>query len=164
MVAYGIDIVLLFVILAPVGFLAQWILGLPLPQTGPMIWRTLLWNFSLPAWLYFIGSDASATGATLGKRLLHLHVQTVTQHRLAVGQALLRTAIKLLPWELVHLSAFALATDLSQFSLWQTLGLGTANVLVLLYVVVAGFYGGRCSVHDWVAKTEVRRESAHEAL
>ena len=46
--AYLIDILLLFLVLAPVGFLIQRSLG-QLPQTGPQIWGTLLWNFSIPA-------------------------------------------------------------------------------------------------------------------
>ena len=65
--AYLIDILLLFLVLAPIGLLIQWSLG-QVPQTGPQIWGTLLWNFSIPAWLYFTLSDKSSTGATPGKR------------------------------------------------------------------------------------------------
>ncbi len=68
MAAYLIDVVILFTVLAPFGQLVQWLLEIS-PQTGPGIWLTILWNFSLPSWLYFIISDTSSGGATIGKRL-----------------------------------------------------------------------------------------------
>ena len=71
--AYLLDIVLLFAVLGPVGFLMLWALGLT-PSTGQQIWATLLVNFSLPTRMYFTASDASAGGATLGKRWLGVRV------------------------------------------------------------------------------------------
>jgi uncharacterized RDD family membrane protein YckC len=70
--AYVVDILLLFAVLAPVGQVILWLLGTMPPQTGPAIGRVILWNFSLPAWLYFILGDQSTSGATLGKRLLRI--------------------------------------------------------------------------------------------
>ncbi|MFZ1400871.1 MAG: RDD family protein [Candidatus Promineifilaceae bacterium] len=153
--AYILDILLLFVLLAPLGFLLQWATGSSLPQTGPEIWRTLLWNFSIPAWLYFGLSDGSQTGATLGKRLLKLKVVNNQNQRLSTGQAVLRTAVKLVPWELVHISAFALSEEMSVFSPMQTIGLAAANMLTLVYVVVAVFTSGQRSIHDFVAQSRV---------
>lgn len=153
--AYLLDILVLFGVLAPAG---QIILRLfdALPRTGPAIARVVLWNFSLPAWLYFILSDGSAAGATLGKRLLKLQTRTVNGERLSLGRALARTAVKLLPWELVHLSAFALSTGLGQFSPAQVAGLVAANLLTVVYLGVAVATRGRRSVHDYVAGTLVR--------
>jgi len=96
-------------------------------------------------------------GATIGKRLLRLSVTSLRHQRVSFGQALTRTAIKLLPWELVHLSAFAASTDLNQLSMIQTIGLGAANLLILLFVLVAVFNYGARSVHDFVAGTAVAR-------
>lgn len=156
--AYLFDIVILFVVLAPLGFFVQWILGIELAQTGPEVARTILWNFSLPAWLYFMLSDQSSRGATLGKRLLQVQVARVDNNPLSLWNAFLRTAVKLLPWELVHVSAFALSADLSQLNSGQTIGLITANVLILAYVIFFVATRGRRSVHDFVAQTEVVRE------
>lgn len=158
--AYLVDIILLFVILAPFGFLLQWLLGLPVAQTGPAIGRTILWNFSIPAWLYFIVSDASPVGATVGKRLLGLHVQTLAGVRLGLGRAIGRTAVKLLPWELVHLSAFALSTDPNALHPWQVIGLSTANVLSIAYLVIAVVTRGQRSAHDFVMGTVVQNRRA----
>ena len=153
--AYLFDIVVLFIVLAPLGFLIQWALGLELAQTGPEVARTVLWNFSLPAWLYFTVSDRSAQGATFGKRLLKLQVIRMDNKPISTWNALLRTAVKLLPWELVHIFAFALSVDLAQLASLQTIGLILANALMFLYTILFIVTGGRRSVHDFAAQTEV---------
>ena len=154
--AYLLDILILFAVLAPIGYLLQRLAGLTMTQTGPEIWRTILWNFSLPSWLYFILSDSSRLGATFGKRLLWLQVRKINDRRLSPGRALGRTAIKLLPWELVHISAFALSQDLAQFSPLQIGGLIVANLLMVVYLGAAAATKGRRSVHDFVVRTLVR--------
>lgn len=153
-VAYLLDIAILFAVFAPVGFLIQLALGLELAETGPELARTILWNFSIPAWLYFIVSDSSASSATLGKRLLKLHVVAADQERVGFLQAVWRTAVKLLPWELVHIFGFAISTDLSQISTAQTVGLIAANVLLLVYVILLFVTRGRQTVHDFAAGTK----------
>jgi len=158
--AYLVDILLLFAVLAPAGQLILWVLGAETPRTGPAIGRVILWNFSLPAWLYFVLSDRSASGATLGKRLLKIQVRDVSGERLSIGRALARTAVKLLPWELVHVSAFALSTDLTRFSQGQVIGVAVANVLTVVYLGVAVATRGRRSVHDYAAGTLVRSATA----
>lgn len=157
-IAYTLDILLLFLILAPIGFLVQWLLGLPLSQSGPALGRTILWNFSLPVWLYFVLSDWSRTGATLGKRIAQLQVKRADGARVGFWQALGRTAIKLLPWEVVHLAAFTLSTDRAPFTPGQTIGLALANLLLVVYLVVAAFTRGRRTLHDFVVGTQVQRQ------
>jgi uncharacterized RDD family membrane protein YckC len=107
-------------------------------------------NFSLPTWTYFILADSSPGGATVGKWLLGLHVARVLGGRLG-WLALLRCAVKLLPWEAAHMSAFLL----SMAPVGQLIGLGLANALALAYFGVAAWTRGRRSVHDYVASTEV---------
>ena len=153
--AYVLDVVLLFAVLGPVGWLAQWTLGLT-PSTGPQIWATLLLNFSLPAWVYFAVSDASAGGATFGKRWFGLRVSGEDDRRVDAMQALGRTALKLLPWELVHLSAFGLAATTDHLSIEQGAGLILANALVIAYLACMVVTRGRRSVHDLVIGTVVR--------
>lgn len=153
--AYVLDIIGLFVILAPLGQGIIWLFGVS-PGNGPAIARTILWNFSIPAWLYFIASDASASGATIGKRLLGIKVVTVGDGRLNWRRAFLRTALKLLPWELVHIGAFALSTDMNQFRPVQMAGVGLANLLIVVYLVLAGRSRGQRSLHDYLAGTLVR--------
>jgi uncharacterized RDD family membrane protein YckC len=158
--AYLLDILILFGILAPTGQIILRLFDAAAPRTGPEIARVILWNFSLPAWFYFILSDHSASGETAGKRLLRLQIRTVNGKRLSIRRALARTAVKLLPWELVHVSAFALATDLSRFSPTQAVGLIAANLLTAVYLGIAVATRGRRSAHDYVAGTFVRPTSA----
>jgi len=153
--AFFVDIFILFGVLGPTGFLIQRLFGHQ-PQTGPDIWYTLLLNFSFPTWLYFTLSDRSSRGATLGKRLFRLRVIGVAGTRLGFWQALGRTAIKLLPWELIHVSAFALSTDMSRLSPQQTVGLAVASGLAFLYFVVAVITRGQRSAHDFAMRTEVQ--------
>ena len=152
--AYVVDICALFSILALAGFLFQKLLGVS-PQTGPQVWLTIVWNFSLPCWLYFILSDRSESGVTLGKRVFHLRVTDTASEQISGARAFGRTAIKLAPWEMVHVSAFALSEDLSQLSTVQKLGLGLANTLIVVYLVVTLLTNGRKSIHDFTARTAV---------
>ncbi len=101
-------------------------------------------------------SDHSRRGATVGKRIFRVRVTTQTGDRLSIGRAVGRTALKLLPWELAHLSAFALSTDMDQFTTEQFVGLMASNILVLTYLISFLVTGGRRSVHDYTASTQVQ--------
>lgn len=153
--AYLLDMAILFLILAPLGGLIQWAFFDNLPQTGPEIWRTLLWNFSLPVWLYFILCDSVFSGATLGKRAFGLRVVDTNNQAISKSRALLRTAVKLLPWELVHISAFALSMNMSEMSNLQMVGLTAANVLVMMYCVLLVIGRGQRTFNDFAAQTKV---------
>jgi uncharacterized RDD family membrane protein YckC len=151
--AYLIDIALLFVVLAPLGQLVLRLFGRS-PRTGPEIWLTILVNFSLPCWLYFIIGARSAGGATLGKRWLGLRL-VGDRGPVSTPQAILRTALLLLPWELVHLSVFGLAKQVGRFDPVQWVGLSAANILTVGYLLVTIATEGRRGVHDYVAHTSV---------
>jgi hypothetical protein len=73
-----------------------------------------------------------------------------------MARALGRTAVKLLPWETTHLSAFAFSAEPGvSFNLGQLIGLSIANALIVVYLVIAACTGGRRSVHDYLVATEV---------
>src|SRR5262249_49363749 len=98
--AFLLDILLLFLVLLPVGQLIRLAVGWPTASpTGQELWLAAVLNFSLPTWTYFVLSDRSPRGTTVGKRLLGLHVVHVTGGRIGTATALVRTAVKLLPWE-----------------------------------------------------------------
>lgn len=158
--AYLFDIALLFLILAPAGLLVRVALDWPAPSTGPGVWFASWLNFSAPSWAYFAMSDRSSSGKTVGKRVLGLRTVPLDGGRLGSGRALGRTAVKLLPWEAAHFSAFALSTDLSQFSMAQAVGLAVSNGLAVTYWLTAAWTRGRRSVHDFAAGTEVMRSGA----
>lgn len=132
----------------------QRLLGV-VPATTHAIYVTLLLNFSVPSWTYFAWGDHSSRGATFGKRLLTLRTKTVGNEQIGTGRAIVRTAIKMLPWETTHAAAFLLAPALGTFGTVSCVGLGLSYVLILLYLGVAWRTDGRRSVHDYAAATFV---------
>lgn len=155
--AYLLDILVLFTVLAPLGFVAQGALGVAQPATPHAIYRTLILNFSIPAWTYFTVADWSRGGATLGKRILGLRTAPDGGGRLGWGQAFARTAVKMMPWEIAHASSFLLVPALGTFTVASGLGLGVSYALSFAYLIVVWRTNGRTSVHDRVAATHVER-------
>ncbi|HJP71388.1 MAG TPA: hypothetical protein VJ975_06685, partial [Candidatus Limnocylindria bacterium] len=70
---------------------------------------------------------------------------------------IVRTAVKLLPWELVHLAFFGLSASFAMLSPIQ-IGLGgVAYLLMAIYLVVPLRFGGERGAQDLVAGTRVVR-------
>src|SRR6188474_898648 len=89
--AFVLDVLLLFVVLAPIGWGVQRLAHLR-PETGPEIWHALLLNFSVPVWAYFIIFDSSSRRGTIGKRILALRVVAEPDGgRVPVSRIALRT-------------------------------------------------------------------------
>ncbi len=154
--AYVVDVLFLAAVLIPMSFGIQTLVGYQV-DTGVGVWLASLVLISLPSWTYFTLADASDGGATLGKRLLGLKVADGDGSRLQLGRALMRTAIKLLRWELAHVTMFALSPQLGTFSGLQIGILWLVYALFAAYLVVALRNGGERSIHDLVAGTAVRR-------
>ena len=108
-------------------------------------------------WLYFTLIEQSARQATFGKRLFHLQIAHVTGSRIGFWRALLRTVVKLLPWELTHV------TLLIPVPMWWDPSPGFRVGLIVVYLLI-GIYLGvmflnrrRQSIHDLVLNTVVIR-------
>jgi uncharacterized RDD family membrane protein YckC len=114
----------------------------------------LLTTVTLPVVLYYALSECSPWQATLGKRLMGLQVTGTAGERLPFGRALLRAALRFLPFEIGHMS-FALPTPI-----WvapQEFRIGSAIVWVALgvYVAAALLTARKQSIHDLAAGTVV---------
>ena len=102
-------------------------------------------------------------GGKVGKRLLGLRVATADGGRVGVGRALLRAAVKFLPFEVGHL-AFALPTPV-----WRAPGEFRAGFLMVWLLLGLSLLAivrteRRQSVHDLAAGTVViRARPAHGA-
>lgn len=153
--AYLLDMLLLFAVLAPLAWLLQFMMGWT--PTGREIWYALLVSFSLPTWLYFIGFESSRAGATPGKRLAGVRVALAEPGGSRRPRVVVRTAIKLIPWEVVHLASFGLASPDEPFTRLQTGGLALGWILILVYLAWAVMSRGRVSVHDRAAGTCIER-------
>ena len=125
-------------------------------QTG---WNTEIYTLltiSLPIWLYFILTEISPWQATIGKHLLKLQtVDATAKKQITLKQAVVRTFIKLLPWEIIHF------TNNIPMPMWYdpnpTLRIGfiVVPMLVILYIVLASVTPNKQSLHDLVAETVV---------
>jgi uncharacterized RDD family membrane protein YckC len=114
---------------------------------------------SLPLWLYHAASDASTRHATLGKRWLGLKVVHIYGGDVEWTRALVRTAFKLVPWELAHVAlcfpepvfgGHPLPMPRLLFASYVLLGLDLALTLMTLK---------KQSFHDLATGTYVVRET-----
>jgi len=115
-------------------------------------------TLTLPVLLYFALSEASARRATWGKRRLGLEVVAGNGDGLDVGRAVLRAAVKLLPWEISHAALWRIEgwpTAPEPPSLPVLAGL-TVTWLLVLWWIGALFVGSGRPPHDRLAGARVR--------
>ena len=165
----------LLVVCAAVVVLLQLVLDPLRSALGPA-WARVGWFYvgytlltvSLPIWLYFAGYESSDQHATVGKRWLRIKVAGADGRPPSFMRALLRTIVKLLPFEIAHL---VIAVPINPFIDPITGGLilpgmqelgGTvlAGLLVALLILgasllSAALHPDRRTLHDLVAGTWV---------
>ncbi len=159
LVAYLLDVLPFAVWAWVLGAIARPASNAPVPEwhhDGVRVWIATLVTMSLPTWLYFALCDSSAAGATVGKRLLGLRVETSDGARVSRGRAFVRTAVKLLPWEIAHASMF-LPTPIADAG-----EAGFARPGFMLSVLLTGSWlvtvlltKDHAAVHDLFARTRV---------
>lgn len=158
LVAYWLDFVLLAMVLLGV----QWLLytvssGFPFDylETGWQIEIWVLATISLPVWLYFICCERYKM-KTIGKRLLSLQAVGADGTQLTLKQAVLRTFIKLLPWEMTHLIILVpepwYGLDESPANMFL---IYVPNALLLIYIIILFLNKGQKALHDYAAQSAV---------
>ena len=158
LLAYWIDFVILAVVLVSLqGLLYFTTSGYPFNdlKEGYEIEIWVLLSMSLPVWLYFIGCELYFQ-QTIGKRMLKLRVTKMDGSRINLHQVLIRTFVRLLPWELTHL---IILVPEPWWGIEQPSNLYLIyipNLLMLLYIVVLIATKGKMGVHDFIVKTRVR--------
>lgn len=116
----------------------------------------------LPVGVYLYLGEASTHQATVGKRALRLRVVTAAHGgRPSRTRILVRTVIKLLPWEIAHFAVWNIVavttTQDAPFPPWLTVTVAFADVLPFIYIAVVAFQKDRRGPHDLVAGTRVVR-------
>lgn len=112
-------------------------------------------SLTLPVSLYFALSEASAGQATWGKRRLHLQVSDTAGARLSLPRALLRTALKFVPWELAHTCIWQLTGAGFDPPPWVMFGFILVWVLVGANIVSLLLTPRRQALYDLLAGTLV---------
>lgn len=73
-------------------------------RVGAFYVAYVLLTVSLPVWLYFSGYESSPWQATIGKRWMGVRVNSLDGRPVSFVRAFLRTIVKLLPFEVAHIS------------------------------------------------------------
>lgn len=110
----------------------------------------------LPYLAYLTVTEAGPQRSTWGKRRMGLVVAD-PGGSVTLGQVLVRNLVKVLPWQLGHLSAMDFAT--ADAASGPTPVLFVASMALLAAVVVPVLVG-RTGLHDLVAGTRVRAAAA----
>jgi uncharacterized RDD family membrane protein YckC len=113
----------------------------------------------LPVGVYLFLCERSSRQATVGKRALRMRVVAVDGSRPSARRILVRTVVKLLPWEIAHFFVWhavaVVSTGATEFPGWLLAGLIVADVLPVVYVLVVAFQRDRRGPHDLAAGTRV---------
>ena len=158
--AYAVDAILLFIAF-PIIFGALCVLALYLTvgfdwmENGLLFWLYVFSTVSIPFWLYYSLLESSERQATFGMRLFGLQVANTDGNRIGFERALLRTVIKLLPFELNHLVLFLPTPIWSDPNPSFRVGFVVVNALIILYFATMFLTRRKQSVHDLVAGTVV---------
>ena len=107
----------------------------------------------LPVILYFSLQEGSAYQATWGKRRAKIKVVNARGTRVSLLQALLRSAIKFLPWQLAHMSITYIWFG-KQSPIFFA-GALAAQGLVGVYLLCLWLSKKHQTPYDWVARTFV---------
>lgn len=108
----------------------------------------------LPVILYFSFWESSAQKATWGKQWVGIQVVSLSGGRLSLSQALARSLIKFLPWQIAHTSLFNIEgwpMAPENPSSIVMVGLILVWVLVGLYLVSIWASPNRQTPYDWIS-------------
>lgn len=159
--AYLLDVFLLFLLILGVQggvFLAGLNPITTLMEQGvtPAGWQLHLWVFagvSLPLWAYYTLTQSSAHQATWAMRWLKLQTVSLNGQPVTRPQALLRSVVMLLPFEINHTALFATIPDPA--------GYITVALITLTWLMIGGnvlmalWSEKQQTFHDWVAGTTI---------
>lgn len=108
----------------------------------------------LPVWIYLCVTEAGPAQATWGKARAGLEVVRLDGARPSVGRILGRNAVKLLPWQLAHISVARAILEIDQPIVMATT-YAASIILVVVTVVMAWRDPWQRPLHDLVAGTRV---------
>lgn len=100
-------------------------------------------------------SEASRSGATWGKRRLHIRVQDTRDERVELPRSLLRSALKFAPWELSHAAIWHLRFAGPDPSVLSTVVLVALLLLAGGYLLSIRVDAQNRALYDRVAGTRV---------
>lgn len=141
--------------LALLGFLVRPLLPEVVGDPDPLAFDAVGFVLSvLPVWLYLTVAEAGGRQATWGKRRVGLQVVRQDGSRAGVGTVAARSAVKLLPWQLAHLSVSRAILGVDA-PLFTGVTYGLSLLLPVVSVGMAWRDGCHRALHDRLAGTLV---------
>lgn len=142
-------------VLTAAGFAIRPLLPAQAEPLPPALTDVVAFTLSvLPVGVYLSVTEGGARHATWGKRWTRLRVVTAAGGPPGLGRAVIRNAVKLLPWELAHLAVGRLILGVDQP---MTIGITYAlSVLItIVSIVMVARDPLRRALHDRAAGTRV---------
>lgn len=135
--------------------------GKPSRFSGPWIAQTVGFLLAtVPFTLYFALCESSYWQASVGKRVAKIQVRNRSDERLSFQRALIRNAIKFVPWEFGHTMAqHAFYSDNNAFPIWLW-GPALISMIGPLWWAMSIFTSGDAPYDRW---TDVKVERSNEA-
>lgn len=161
--AYDYPIIFAYILLlVGIGFGVNLAFG-PLDEISPLFTSPVFWDavaFSiliLPVGLYFALQESSSKQATWGKRLAKIRVVNADGERLSRIKALIRSAVKFLPWQIAHTSIYQIKPDIPgvEPSFCEFAGFMIVYVLVGIYIASVFISKKRRTPYDWAVGSYV---------
>ena len=146
-------------VLTAASFAARAVTGAPpAPATvpvPPVVYDLAAFTMTvLPVGAYLSATEAGRHQATAGKRWQGLRVTTAAGERIGWRRAVVRNAVKLLPWQLAHLAVARWMRGLDRSPLaWTAYGLSLVTAASTVAVALRDRQGR--ALHDLVARTRV---------
>jgi uncharacterized RDD family membrane protein YckC len=160
LVALMVDCTVLFTVLAAPQFAIMALTGrwfLDQNSAGVVTWAWVFVSVVIPSFVYFAICDRMRDGVTVGKRVTRLSVRPTDGTPMTWSRAIVRNAVKLIPWEATHIMIFfpePFSDD--PLSTGKIMLMSVANVLLVVWLVVPLLDRPDFrAVHDRVASTRV---------
>lgn len=132
--------------------------ALPGPATSRQVLLTDVVAFTmtvLPVGVYLVLTEAGTWQASWGKRRGGLRVVRADGSRAGTGRIVLRNTVKLLPWQLAHISVARMMLGVVDEPVLTWTTYVASLVLVVLTVIVAWRDPWARGLHDLIAGTRV---------
>lgn len=115
-------------------------------------------TLTLPVILYFMFMEFSKKRASLGKFALKLEVRPVDAEKTSLKNVFLRNVIKLLPWEIAHLTyqlnpEFFRTGEISSAGVF--IGFGFSYSLLFIFMLMVFLRNDGRTLHDLLTNTHV---------
>lgn len=114
---------------------------------------------TMPVYLYFAISEGSKSHATWGKQKMGIVVTDMAGQPIGLGNSLLRSALKFIPWELAHFTIWhiVIPTEYPDYLIYSLFA--TVYGLVFIYLISPLMNKNKQTLYDLIVGTVIRHKN-----